>query len=99
VLRTAATGRRLMATGELVTDVNAMRAYVPPEIDELLAIKRRAEQQQLDDAQRVAWRSRLAAAIDAVDTAWPSSVLPPEPPPAAVDAADAWLRDVRRRFW
>ena len=43
VLRTAATGRRLMATGELVTDVNAMRAYVPPEIDELLAIKRRVD--------------------------------------------------------
>jgi predicted nucleotidyltransferase len=99
VLRTAATGRRLMATGELVTDVTAMREYVPAEIPELLAIKRRAEQQQLDDAQRLAWRTRLAAAIDAVDSAWPASVLPPEPPPAAVDAADAWLRDVRRRFW
>jgi predicted nucleotidyltransferase len=99
VLRTAATGRHLMATGELVTDVNDMREYVPREIDELLAIKRRAEQQQLDDAQRLAWRSRLAAAIDAVDSAWPSSVLPPDPPVAALDAADAWLRDVRRRFW
>ena len=41
----------------------------------------------------------LAAAIDAVDSAWPSSVLPSEPPAAAVAAADAWLREVRRRFW
>jgi len=41
----------------------------------------------------------LVAAIDAVDAAWPSSVLPPEPPVAAVDAADAWLREIRRTAW
>jgi len=99
VLRTAATGRRLLARGELVTDVAQLPEYMPSELDELLAIKRRAEQQQLDDAQRLAWRGRLTAAIDAVDDAWPSSVLPPDPPAAAIDAADAWLRDVRRAAW
>lgn len=99
VLRTAATGRRLMARGELVTDVAQLPEYMPAELDELLAIKRRAEQQQLDDAQRVAWRGRLVAAIAAVDDAWPSSVLPPEPPAAAIEAADAWLLDVRRAAW
>lgn len=99
VLRTAATGRRLLASGDLVTDVNELREYMPAELDELLAIKRRGEQQQLDDAQRTAWRGRLAAAIDAVDASWPSSVLPDNPPPDAVAAADAWLRDVRRTAW
>jgi predicted nucleotidyltransferase len=99
VLRTAATGRRLMASGELVTDVGEMPEYMPAELPELLAIKRTGEQQQLDDVQRVAWRGRLVGAIDAVDTAWPSATLPTDPPVSAVDAADAWLRDVRRRFW
>lgn len=102
VLRTAATGRTLLARGELVTDVAEMREYIPAEpaqIDELLAIKRTGEQQQLDEVQRVAWRGRLVAAIDAVDAAWPSSVLPPEPPVAAVEAVDAWLREVRRTGW
>jgi uncharacterized protein len=99
VLRTAATGRRLMASGELVTDVAQMREYMPAALDELLAIKRTAEQRQLDDAQRAAWRGRLVTAIDAVDAAWPSSILPPEPPVTAIDAADAWLRDVRRKHF
>ena len=99
MLRTAATGRRLLARGNLVTDVAQLPEYMPAELDELLAIKRRAEQQQLDDAQRLSWRSRLTAAIDAVDDAWPSSMLPPEPPVAAIEAADAWLRDVRRAAW
>jgi hypothetical protein len=99
VLRTAATGRTLLARGELVTDVADMREYMPDGLDELLAIKRTAEQQQLDDAQRAAWRGRLVTAIDAVDAAWPSSILPPEPPVAAIDAVDAWLRDVRRKHF
>src|SRR5262249_27256949 len=43
VLRTAATGRKLLATGELVTDVAKLADFVPREIDELLAIKRTGE--------------------------------------------------------
>lgn len=99
VIRTAATGRHLLAHGELVTDVARLGGFVPPELDELLAIKRTGERQSLDPAQVAAWRPRLVAAIDAVDGAWPSSVLPPDPPEAAVAALDAWLRDVRRRCW
>lgn len=99
VLRTAATGRCLLATGELITDVNRLGDYVPREIDELIAIKRTGERQQLEPAQVSAWRPKLAAAIDAIDTAWPTSVLQPDPPPEAVTALDAWLRDVRKRHW
>ena len=49
VLRTAATGRRLLATRRARHRRRASsREFVPAEIDELLAIKQRGEQQQLD---------------------------------------------------
>ncbi len=99
VLRTAATGRAVMATGEVITDVNRLADFVPPEIDELIAIKRLAEKQQLSSDQVTVWRPRLAAAIEAVDKAWPTSVLPTDAPPEAIAALDAWLREVRRAHW
>lgn len=99
MLRTTATGRHLLAAGELVTDLTRLPQYAPANVDELLTIKKRAEQQELTDEQRMRWREQLAAAIAAVDAAWPSSVLPVDPPEPALAAADAWLRDVRSRFW
>ncbi|HEY4179143.1 MAG TPA: nucleotidyltransferase domain-containing protein [Kofleriaceae bacterium] len=99
VLRTAATGRHLLAHGEVVTDVTRLTAFVPGELGELLAIKRRAEQEQLEPGQVTAWRPRLAAAIEEVHRASPSSILPEEPPEVAIDAADAWLRQIRRTYW
>ena len=99
VLRTAATGRHALAHGEIVTDVARLGEFVPAEIGELLAIKQRGERQELDAEHAKVWRARLVAAIDAIDTAWPLSVLPADPPPAAVEAVDAWLRDVRKAFW
>jgi len=99
VLRTAATGRAVMARGEILTDVNRLAEFVPPEIDELIAIKRLAEKQQLSPEQVATWRPRLAAAIEAVDKAWPTSVLPVDAPPEAIAALDAWLREVRRSHW
>ena len=99
VLRTAATGRHLMTHGEVVTDVARLTEFVPAEISELLAIKQRGEKQELGAELAKQWRSRLVAAIDAIDTAWPSSVLPTDAPPAAVEAVDAWLRDVRKAHW
>ena len=99
VLRTAATGRAVMARGEIVTDVARLAEFVPPEIDELIAIKRLAEKQQLDPDQVSAWRPRLVAAIEAVDRSWPTSVLPTDAPREAIAALDAWLREVRRRHW
>ncbi len=99
VLRTAATGRAVMALGEIITDVARLGDFVPREIDELISIKRLAEKQQLDPDQVTAWRPRLVAAIEAVDKAWPTSVLPTDAPPEAIAALDSWLREVRRRHW
>jgi hypothetical protein len=99
VLRTTATGRHLHAAGELVTDLTQLPQYAPAGLDELIAVKQQAEQAQLMDGQRTRWREQLVAAIAAVDDAWPTSVLPIDPPEAAVAAADSWLRDVRHRHW
>ena len=57
------------------------------------------ERQELAPDQVAAWRTRLAAAIAAVDAAWSTSVLPPDPPPEAIAAIDDWLRGVRKQFW
>ena len=99
VLRTAATGRHLMAHGEVVTDVARLGEFVPPEISELLEIKRSGERTELAADHAAIWRARLVAATEAIEPAWATSVLPPEPPAEAIAAADAWLRDVRRARW
>lgn len=99
VFRTAATGRHALAHGEIVTDVAQLSAFIPGEIGELLEIKQRGERQELAPEQVQAWRGRLTAAIDAVDAAWPTSILPPEPPVSAVENLDRWLRDLRRSHW
>jgi hypothetical protein len=99
VLRTAATGRHLLAHGEVVTDVARLGPFVPRELDELIAIKRQGEGQVLAPEHVPAWRVRLVAAIAAIDDAGSTSVLPPDPPPDAVAALDQWLREVRRTRW
>jgi predicted nucleotidyltransferase len=99
VLRTAATGRRLLARGELVTDVGRLGELVPPQIDELLAIKQLGERHELEAGLAPTWRARLVEAIAAIHRDVAASILPAEPPAAAIEAADAWLRDVRKTRW
>ncbi len=99
VLRTAATGRHLLAHGEVVTDVAKLTGFVPAEIGELIEVKQRAEREVLAADQVAAWRGRLTAAIEAVDVDAARSMLPVEPSAASVAAVDAWLRDVRKRTW
>lgn len=99
VLRTAASGRHLLAHGQVVTDVARLAPFVPAEIGELIAIKRTAEREELTAAQATEWRARLTAAIAAVDEDAARSPLPADPPPASVAAIDDWLRDVRKRSW
>lgn len=97
VLRTAATGRHLLATGELETDLTRlMDRYAPAGTTALLDIKRRGEREPLTTDVATTWRARLAEAIAAIDAAAATSVLPVEPPAAAVAQADAWLVAQRR---
>ncbi|MFT3692091.1 MAG: nucleotidyltransferase domain-containing protein [Kofleriaceae bacterium] len=97
VLRTSATGRHLLAHGELVTDVARLTEFIPPEITELMAIKRQAEKQVLDPDMVPTWRQTLEHAIAQIDQT--PSVLPDDPPDTAVTALDAWLRGVRQAHW
>jgi predicted nucleotidyltransferase len=97
VLRTTATGRQLLAHGTLITDVALLGEWLPPEIDELLAIKRTGEKEPLDAAQAETWRARLGQAIAAIDPS--TSKLPEAPPEPAMAALDAWLQEVRRACW
>lgn len=100
VLRTAATGLHLLRTGELVTDLT--RLVDEMELGaarELIAIKQAGEQTPLDDATHARWRGEMVRMIAALPSADASSVLPEDPPPAAVDAIDAWLREARRDLW
>lgn len=106
VLRTSATGRHLLATGELVTDLVRLVALdprytptSPAELDELLAVKRRGETQPLGADAAAALRATLWRAIEAIDRDAATSVLPAEPSDDAVAAADAWLVSVRERSW
>ncbi len=99
VLRTAATGRHLLAHGEIVTDVARLSAFVPSEIGELLIIKQRAEREELAPGQVATWRARLVGAIAAVGGAGATSILAVEPTAAAIAAADAWLQSVRKAHW
>lgn len=99
VLRTAATGIHLLARGELVIDLERLREHVPREVDELFEIKRRGERTELEATHAQVWRGRLAGVIDAVDRGWRTAVVPADPSPEAIAAADRWLRDVRKRHW
>lgn len=99
VLRTSATGRHLLETGELLTDLRQMARFAPAQVEELFEIKRRAEQSQLTAEQVTSWRERLVAAIADVDQSVERSVLPVEPPSRAIADVDEWLRSVRRHYW
>ena len=99
VLRTAATGRCLLARGVLETDIARLVEYLPAEISELVEIKQTGEQQQLAPAHAARWRGRLEAAIAAVNAGWPGSILPEDPPEAATAAINAWLQELRRASW
>ena len=98
VIRTAATGRCLLARGEMITDVARLADFVP-DISDLLAIKRTGETSPLPPDLAKSWRDTLADAIEAIDAGYASSVLPDEPPAEALAAADVWLREVRHTHW
>lgn len=99
VLRTARTGMHLLRTGELVTDLTALTPLYGPAIDDLRARKQSGERAALDASEMARWQVELDRAVRDLDLAVATSMLPAEPPPAAVAALDAWLRETRRALW
>jgi predicted nucleotidyltransferase len=96
VLRTALTGTRLLATGELVTDLTAlMDEHGFGHARELLEIKRMGERTPLPEELATRWLGEVERVFEVLDGALATSVLPDESP--NVDAVDAWLVALRRR--
>ena len=97
VLRTALTGAHLLRTAELVTDVTKLLDdHGFTEARELVNAKLRGERTVLGEAERIRWEVVLARAFAELDEAAKSSVLPAEPPPAALAALERWLIATRR---
>ncbi len=99
VLRTACTGRHLLETGELETDLTRLAPTYGLDVSELCARKRTGERVPLTGGDLAHWRDALGAAVAAVDAAVTRSALPVDAPIAAVADLDAWLRDVRHAHW
>jgi predicted nucleotidyltransferase len=97
VLRTTLTGAHLLATGAVVTDLSVLAEPLGfARAHELIAAKRAGERTVLDDATWAAWRSELDRAFGTLEAARAASPLPDEPPPAAAEALESWLVDLRR---
>lgn len=99
VLRTALTGRHLLATGELETDLRALAPRYDLDVTALIARKQTGERVALSADELTGWRAALVAAIAAIDQAAADSPLPPAPADDAVAALDAWLVAYRRARW
>jgi len=100
VLRTALTGHHLLATGELITDLTRlMDAHGVGAARDLIAIKQRGEKTALAGDELARWTGQLARVLAELDAAVATSVLPDEPPAAAVADLEAWLLEIRRARW
>ena len=94
VLRTAVTGAHLLEAGEVVPDLGALhKRYGFPEVPELIALKRDAEQGVLP----APWIEKIPELLDRafarLEQARERSILPEQPP--AADAIERWLIDYR----
>jgi hypothetical protein len=88
------TGAHLLETGEVVPDLSQLhRQYGFPEVPELIAIKREAEQGVLP----AAWIDKVPGlferAFARLERALERSILPEQPP--AEEALERWLIDYR----
>jgi predicted nucleotidyltransferase len=99
VLRTARTGMHLLRTGELVTDLTALTPLYGPDIDDLRRRKQTGERATLTAGEMETWGVELDRAIRDLGLAVSTSMLPAEPPPAAVAALEDWLRETRHALW
>jgi predicted nucleotidyltransferase len=95
VLRTALTGAHLLATGRLVTDLNALvDEHGFGAARELLEIKRTGERAPLPADVAARWMVESRRVFEILDAARAGSPLPEEPPNG--EAFEPWLVALRR---
>jgi len=96
VLRTALTGRHVLQTGELETDLTRLAPrYGLSAVAELVEAKKKGEQAELADEVAGRWKAELDQAFAALELAHQSSSLPEDPPNEA--ELEDWLIAFRRR--
>ena len=95
VLRTTLTGAHALATGEIVTDLNAhLDSFGFTAARELIDHKRRGELAELPDKVIQKWREEVGRAFAVLDESLAKSPLPDEP--RNVADFNAWLLAQRR---
>jgi uncharacterized protein len=98
VLRTTLTGVHGLLTGEIVTDVTQLLdRYGFSEARELIERKRAGELVELSPELRDKWRREIGRAFSLLDESRVKSPLPDEP--TNRDELDAWLLEIRRRYF
>ena len=97
VLRTALTGRHLLLTGELETDLQILAPkYDLGDIRALIEAKKKGERIEANPALLAEWKPRLAAICSAIDKASDESPLPEAPTPSSAAALEEWLVAMRK---
>jgi hypothetical protein len=100
VVRTTLTGTHLLRTGQLETDVTQLLGpYGIEDVGALVDAKKAGEKAPLPEALSRRWQSRTETLFTRLEEARAASVLPVEPPPAAVRALEGWLLNLRRSRW
>jgi predicted nucleotidyltransferase len=98
VLRTALTGTHVLLTGEVQPNVALLlERYRFSDAAALIQRKTAGERTAMTDAEVQQWTTRLGDALQVLDDSVARSVLPEETPEPR--ALEAWLLQVRRRFW
>lgn len=98
VLRTTLTGAHALASGVIVPDLTRLLdEHRFAEARELVERKRAGERVALDAAMKERWRREVERAFTQLDDALARSPLPDEAPNQA--ELEAWLLEVRRRYW
>ncbi len=98
VLRTALTGTHLLTTGELIVDLTRLLdRYGFAAAWDLVAAKQRGERTALAASERDRWIAEAKRALERLEGAQESSVLPAEPRNRG--ELEEWLLEVRRTFW
>jgi uncharacterized protein len=96
VLRTSLTGRHVLETGELETDLTRLAGrYGLSAAAELVEAKKRGEKAELAPEVAARWKAQVDRAFEALEAACASSPLPDDPPNEA--ELEDWLIAFRRR--
>jgi uncharacterized protein len=96
VLRTALTGRHVLETAEIETDLNTLAArYGVQGVVDLIEIKNRQEKAELPAALGLKWKSAAEVLFAELETAKQRSALPAQATDEVTQRLESWLIALR----